>query len=338
MASMLGDLLRRTVSRPLASSSMKEVQDESAKAFTVRPSAELRAYLDARAEHLGDLPLSSLVTMILSSVKDADISSQYSDYGHYDEAVDRIAERIRFLYSSYSYSLLEAVKTLEEYAITPAAFLDNKQLVDKFSMIAFRQLSQAFCVRVEWLTDPMTDSQMSERPHNQHNSSGILKEILTHEKAGVLERVIPFCRKSDLDGNRLIYSDDDNHAHAAIAIQLKPALNFVHPRVLVWGETPFDCSEARVEYKALLMRLYQRFAGGAVFQGASLDAKVYDRVVSGRDLVPKGVLDGLKSAWDPEFYVGATWGDNPRLEEDELGRVREFAEQFLKIEPSEQPD
>lgn len=338
MGSMLGDLLRRAVSRPLAEPSKKDGDDDAAKAFTVRPSAELRLYLEERAAHLGDLPLSSLVTMILSSVKDADISGQYSDYGHYDETVNRIAERVRFLYSSFNYSLMDAVTTLEQYSITPAIFLDNKKLVDKLTMEAFQLISEAFCIRIEWLTDPMSDPQMSERPHNRHNSVGILREILKHEESGALERVIPFCRKDDLDGNRLVYSGDHGKVDAGIAVQLRPKNGFKHSRIRVWDDIPFDYSEARLEYKALLMRLYNRYPSAGIFQGAALDAKIYDRVMNGQDLVPDKMLDGLRGAsvWDAEFYVGATWGENTPLEEEELGRVRAFADQYLKIEDSDQ--
>jgi|GEM_PF-4926839 len=326
---MLGDLLRRAVSRPLVTAPSNEIQDDTAKAFTVRPSAEMRAYLEERAQHLGDLPLSNLVMMILSSVKNADVSGQYSDYGHYDETVDQIAERVRFLYSSHKYSLLDAVATLEEYSITPAVFLDNRRLVDKLSLNAFRKLSEAFCVRIEWLIDPMKDSRMSERPPSRHGSSGILQAILEHEENGVLERVIPFCAKSDLDGNLLVYEGDHGHVHASIAVQLRPSSGFKHSRILVWEEIPFDYREARVEYKALLMILYQRFSDSAVFQGSSLDSKVYDRVISGNDLVLEGVLNGLKAPWDPEFYVGATWGENATLENEEIPSVREFMNQYL---------
>lgn len=331
MKTMLGDLLRRAVSRPVSMPQKAEMEATDAKAFTVRPTAELRVYLEKRAEQLGDLPLSNLVVMILSAFKDAETQGEYSDYGHYDDTARRTAERIRHLYSAYGYTLMDAVRTLEEYGITPAIFLDDTLLVDKLNGAAYAELSEAFCVREEWLTNPLYDNQMSERPTNRHNSYAILAEILKHENDGILERVIPICNSRDLVGNQLNYSGEHDKVYTSIAIKLKPHPKYKHARVKAWSEIPFDYVNARIEFKALLLRLYEQYADSAIFQGQALAPKTYERVLAGRDVVPAKVVDGLRTPWDAEFYVGATWGDHPPLDQEELPSVREFADQYLKL-------
>lgn len=331
MKNMLGDLLRRAVARPVAMPTEKQLEGMDAKAFTIRPSAELRVYLEKRAKQLGDLPLSNMVVMILSAFKDAEMQGEHSDYGQFDATLKRIAERVRYLYSAHSYSLIEAVKTLKEYSISPAIFLDDRKLVDHLSSKAYSELANTFCVREEWLTNPLKDSRMSERPTNRHNSHAILKEILEYAERRELERVIPFCSNKDLDGNRLIYSEGGAHVFVSIAVELKPTPKFNHNRIKVWSEIPFEYKNARIEFKALLMHLYEHFSDSTIFQGNALDPKAFTRVLSGRDIVLPNMLDGMRSPWDPEFYVGATWGDSLALETDEMRSVREYAENRLKL-------
>lgn len=324
----VGNMLLRLLSNPVKPMSDAEVRAAEPRAITLRLAPELRHYLDCRATQLGDLPVANLVTMMLKAYMDADAQGDFTDHNKFAESVRLIANRVRYLFSSHEYTVAEVCVALDEFGITPKIFLSDMDLVDHLTNEAYSQIAEAFAVDQAWLMSPMHSRTARNPDVLRHNAAGIFHRIQQWSSARELECIIPFCRSDKLDGSRLVYSGHGDDTPVSIGVKLKEKNGYINERFIVWRSTPFDYDAARIEYKALLLELYNHFK--REFHGVRLDPKVYERVVSGEDIVPKQAM-GLHNHWDPEFYVGAHWGDNPGLEEDELPRVREEADRIFRV-------
>jgi len=326
----LGELLKALVDKPTEQPSRAQLEACEGGAITFRPNSELRYYLEQKAKQLGDLSLSNFVTTVLSALKDSEVRPGEVNISNYNDSAKQIADRVRLLFFSHGYLLDEVTAILKDHGVTPSTFLNDVRLMDHLSEEMISELSDAFCVTRKWLCDP-SETAMGERPTNRHNSRAILSKILQCEQERTLEEVIPLCKLTDLDGHRLKYQDDEGYVPVSLAIKLTPAAKYKHSRFFAWTTTRFDYNDARIEYKALLLTLYERYGTRSFsrpsFLGQALDEQMFNSVIEGSNVIDMQPMAWRACNWDAERYVEAKTEDSEPFEESEMPSVRSLAKE-----------
>lgn len=324
----MSNLLAKPAYRPLPD----ELEQVDNKGITLRLNPSLRHYLDQRAEQLGGMPVSTLISTILSGVQQSDQRRVYSDNGRFFDDVRTIADRIRYLFDHHDYTPLQVTQALQQFGITPKVLIDDAELVERVTPETATALADAFGIQENWLVSRSADtSRPCERAHLRHGAKGVLASVLKWDEHGVLDGIHPICRSSDLKGHAILHESDGNGPYVGLLVRLRPGVSgFFHDKFVAWDAIPFGYSAARLEYKALIFELYRRFSDGAKFQGLKLDDDLFETVTEGAALVPHDLNSTARNVWDVEHYVGSTWaGPDSALESDELVAVKEEAKRLF---------
>ena len=327
----LTEIIGSLVSKPAHRPSADELDGVDNKGITLRLDPSLRHYLDQRSQQLGGIPVSTLISVILTGVQKTDQRREYSDNGRFFDDIRTIADRIRHLFNHHEYTPLQVSQALAQFDFTPKVFIDDAELVEKISSEVYGAIADGFRVRKKWLVSPRDNRSPCDRDPLRHAAVSILANILDYDEKGILDGIHPICRSSDLKGNAIQHDFDGNGPDVGLLVRLRPGTSgFCHDSFMAWATIPFGYDGARIEYKALIAELYRRYPSGAKFQGLKLDGDVFAAITSGTDLVPHGLNSTAKNVWDVEHYVGSTWaGQDVGLEKSELSAVDEEVERLF---------
>lgn len=315
--------LKSLISKPLPKATKRQLDEYSDKVITLRPSPELRHFLEIRSDNIGGMSVSALCNALLEAYRASDSEKADPDMSTQLAEVKLSSRRVRRLFRLHDYSVVEAVNILEKYSVSLGDYLDDLRLADKLCSRGFADLCENFAVSKDWLIG--RSDWVKSALNFDYNVNELISETQQLKEKGQLDYFSPICCTESLDGRRVVYSGHNQpEVNVGIVLVKRPQEGFKHRTFKVYGPTPFDYERTRIQFKAVMMQAYE-IVGSGIFEGRRLDQQTMDSIY-GKNLLRVKDFVTTSNPWDPECYFGKPTGHSKALEQDELGAVRAKAE------------